>query len=312
MEWRVIIIYQPIIIQLIRTGLSIFLATIFLTSFVQQKRRGFIWISVLFLTFFLNSAFNLAAMVFPELTYNRTPGSIVGVSIIVSKELISLIRYYSYFRILRSAAKGQPRKAEQAVWLCAAAVALVLSGFNDSWKYEIVLTLDTFITVFFLGQGILRLRHQKDSTPVPDYYVLISAAAFCFIIYSVSYTLVMLWYHHIIPEAPRLTHSCFYVFIAAGFTWYIWGAVLKKRSRPKVQNAQQDLGLTARETDILRLMLQGCSNQEICDRLYISLGTVKAHTHNIFQKLNINRRSQLITVLSPETIAAILKEEDKE
>ena len=66
------------------------------------------------------------------------------------------------------------------------------------------------------------------------------------------------------------------------------------------------------ETDILRLMLQGCSNQEICDRLYISLGTVKAHTHNIFQKLNINRRSQLITVLSPETIAAILKEEDKE
>ncbi len=52
--------------------------------------------------------------------------------------------------------------------------------------------------------------------------------------------------------------------------------------------------LTAREQEILALLLDNKSNQEISDKLMISLGTTKTHTHNIFQKLGVRKRGQLL------------------
>ncbi|MHC5374483.1 LuxR C-terminal-related transcriptional regulator [Enterococcus sp. LJL120] len=54
--------------------------------------------------------------------------------------------------------------------------------------------------------------------------------------------------------------------------------------------------LTQRETEIFQRLLQQESNQEIADSLYLSIGTVKTHVHNIFIKLEINKRNQIISV----------------
>lgn len=56
----------------------------------------------------------------------------------------------------------------------------------------------------------------------------------------------------------------------------------------------QEYHLTAREQDILRVLLKDKNNQEISDELFISVGTVKTHVHNIFQKANVSKRSQLL------------------
>lgn len=50
--------------------------------------------------------------------------------------------------------------------------------------------------------------------------------------------------------------------------------------------------LTEREVDVLNLIAKGCSNQEISDSLCISLNTVKTHIKNIFQKLEVEDRTQ--------------------
>lgn len=50
--------------------------------------------------------------------------------------------------------------------------------------------------------------------------------------------------------------------------------------------------LTARETDILRLMVEGLTNQAIAQVLSLSPGTVKGYTHTILQKLGTNDRTQ--------------------
>jgi DNA-binding NarL/FixJ family response regulator len=50
--------------------------------------------------------------------------------------------------------------------------------------------------------------------------------------------------------------------------------------------------LTEREVDVLGLIAKGCSNQEISDKLCISLNTVKTHIKNIFQKLEVEDRTQ--------------------
>lgn len=48
--------------------------------------------------------------------------------------------------------------------------------------------------------------------------------------------------------------------------------------------------LTPREREVLALIGEGFSNQEISDRLTIELGTVKNHVHNVLQKLGVNNR----------------------
>jgi LuxR family maltose regulon positive regulatory protein len=52
--------------------------------------------------------------------------------------------------------------------------------------------------------------------------------------------------------------------------------------------------LSERETDVLRLMAAGLSNQEIADRLVIALSTVKTHAKNIFMKLEADNRTQAV------------------
>ncbi|UTA67206.1 response regulator transcription factor [Emticicia sp. 21SJ11W-3] len=55
-----------------------------------------------------------------------------------------------------------------------------------------------------------------------------------------------------------------------------------------------DLGLSKRELEVLELMASGLSNQEIAGKLFVSLNTVKTHTSNVFEKLDVKRRTQAI------------------
>ena len=54
------------------------------------------------------------------------------------------------------------------------------------------------------------------------------------------------------------------------------------------------LELSNRELEILGLMAEGNSNQEIANRIFVSLSTVKAHNRNLFEKLDVKRRTQAI------------------
>ena len=52
--------------------------------------------------------------------------------------------------------------------------------------------------------------------------------------------------------------------------------------------------MTERELEVLRLIEQGFSNQEIADRLFLALSTVKGHTRLIFDKLQVQRRTEAV------------------
>lgn len=54
------------------------------------------------------------------------------------------------------------------------------------------------------------------------------------------------------------------------------------------------LGISKREHEVLCLIAEGHSNQEIADRLFLSLNTVKTHSSNLFAKLDVKRRTQAI------------------
>jgi LuxR family maltose regulon positive regulatory protein len=52
--------------------------------------------------------------------------------------------------------------------------------------------------------------------------------------------------------------------------------------------------LSSRELEVLRLVAQGLSNQEIGKRLFLALDTVKGHNRRIFEKLNVQRRTEAV------------------
>lgn len=54
------------------------------------------------------------------------------------------------------------------------------------------------------------------------------------------------------------------------------------------------LELSKRELEILSLLAQGHSNQEIAEKLFVSLSTVKTHNQNLFEKLDVKRRTQAV------------------
>jgi two-component system, NarL family, response regulator LiaR len=60
------------------------------------------------------------------------------------------------------------------------------------------------------------------------------------------------------------------------------------------QSRIDSLGISKREYEVLELMAKGLSNQEIADKLFVSLNTIKTHSSNLFLKLEVSRRTQAV------------------
>jgi len=72
--------------------------------------------------------------------------------------------------------------------------------------------------------------------------------------------------------------------------------VYKSKSADFIINTAEleKLNISKREVEVLQLMAQGMSNQEIAEQLFVSLSTVKTHSNNLFEKLDVKRRTQAI------------------
>ena len=56
----------------------------------------------------------------------------------------------------------------------------------------------------------------------------------------------------------------------------------------------REFGLSAREAEVLALITQGLSNQEIADRTYLSINSVKTYIRTAYRKIDVNRRAQAV------------------
>lgn len=61
---------------------------------------------------------------------------------------------------------------------------------------------------------------------------------------------------------------------------------------PEYSQLLESYPLTERELEVLQLIVDGCSNAEIAERLFITVGTVKTHVRNILNKLCADDRTQ--------------------
>ena len=96
--------------------------------------------------------------------------------------------------------------------------------------------------------------------------------------------------------APRMLMECVRK-VHAGEKWLEQQSVTRAMERMQKRESEIDRLtrlLTPRELEIVRLASEGLRNKEIGERLSITEGTVKIHLHNIYEKLGVTGRSQLI------------------
>jgi len=68
--------------------------------------------------------------------------------------------------------------------------------------------------------------------------------------------------------------------------------------RPRPIAKPSELGLTMRQADVLKLLVQGKPNKLICRDLRLSEGTVKVHVSAILRALNVHTRTQVVIELA--------------
>lgn len=86
--------------------------------------------------------------------------------------------------------------------------------------------------------------------------------------------------------------------------FFVIGVFISRKYMPKVKKelvtkeidlAQVDkIGLSKREYEILQLINEGLSNQQIADKLFLSENTIKKHISNLFIKLDVQRRTEAL------------------
>lgn len=72
----------------------------------------------------------------------------------------------------------------------------------------------------------------------------------------------------------------------------VTGKIMNKMRTKPVDDLHEHL--TEREKEVLKLMAEGKSNQEIADELYIAMKTVKVHVSNVLGKLEVHDRTQAV------------------
>ncbi|SEE42700.1 response regulator transcription factor [Streptomyces sp. Ag109_O5-10] len=82
----------------------------------------------------------------------------------------------------------------------------------------------------------------------------------------------------------------------AGLSPSIQRRLLERLSQPEPEPvaAEAPDGLTARETEVLVLIADGFTNQEIARKLHVSTATVKTHINNLFAKTGLKDRAQAV------------------
>ncbi|MEU9988253.1 response regulator [Streptomyces sp. NPDC007971] len=82
----------------------------------------------------------------------------------------------------------------------------------------------------------------------------------------------------------------------AGLSPSVQRRLLERLSEPEPAPAAAEApdGLTARETEVLVLIAEGLSNQEIARALHVSTATVKTHINNLFAKTGLKDRAQAV------------------
>jgi LuxR family transcriptional regulator, maltose regulon positive regulatory protein len=100
------------------------------------------------------------------------------------------------------------------------------------------------------------------------------------------------WLRSFVARDSRLLHRHSNFLASLGYETAL--RVPRRPEKAGLADAFVEVPLTARETDVLSLLADYCSNDEIAADLVVSMNTVKTHIRSLFQKLSVTRRADAV------------------
>lgn len=266
-----------------------------------------VFVGLVFLYVTLNLPRNLSPDNFPHLN----SGIFLLVSLIEIGMVYSMLRIYMGFRGRKISVrfKGYSGAAVLLLilsyglkfFLSKGSVSTILNTFHSN-IFDNVLIFELLLLILILTSGgkekdrnKIRLRRSFGWLFLMRYAVLVGII-FVFVIF-ISNT------DEIIPRAIRypLALICVLFFSLAPYVWikffflkYAQSLLVIVEDKEILGTIYGRFGISPREQEILRLILDGKSNKEIEEALFISYHTVKNHVYNLYQKLGVKNRYELV------------------
>jgi len=289
-------------------------AAVFYALFRWQGRKFYLWIGVMFSLFLLDNLLPFMEEFLPGfLTFQRahllvfaTVGNLLGLAIT-----------FAYRKILQLDQGHAMELREEFLWGGALVAYLSLSwwGYLLPGGQLLITLLRASLPIIVFGMSIYAGGHPDVSLPLaggpqltrPFVLALLGlqcadglerladlAGLASFIqgrylsveVFGVVVSLAALFYgwHHLTAlfgMATKQSHR----------------RTLGEQGQSRLDHFSHTFDLTPREVEVLQLVAVGFSNQAIADKLFISLGTAKTHVHNIYQKIGVKSRVQLMNLL---------------
>lgn len=271
----------------------------FLRLYSQNKSKAALWIAILFLIYILDVALLYMAD-------NVEPFSKLLQGMLISEPYFYMILILGMMLSIRMATghifgKGF-RIFEIVMWLLVAVAMVLVSVLCDYETGRIArfllskaLSVSIFLTAFVwlhgLGDG-KTLRERRFLWMVYIFYAACIGAE------------IAMFFVDIVTSMPGYRNLAYEV-LNVGFLTLSFIYLTHKPAQATPQTGigegiSKRYGLTPRETEILSYLAKGYSNRQISDVEYISIGTVKTHTHNLYRKLGINNRSDITAFLNEQ------------
>ncbi len=242
------------------------------------------------------------------LNRNSLAGSIIS---LVSYILVFILMYLMFLIAMELTGRSATVSAKiiLIIVLIAASIIECLNIFSpDTLKaikildliFEYLIDNLVLLEVFFLiyivrkGHRLPDLRLRK---VVMNFgylfllrYVILILGYFIITLSGVSTNMIFVSQIFIFPSLILLP----FLWVRLYFLKYVQTLSSKGNIQPHLDNICLEYGISGREKEIILLMIRGKTNKEIEDELFISINTVKNHVYNIFKKLKIKSRHQLI------------------
>lgn len=235
---------------------------------------------------------------------------IVSVSLLSSAVLMFSIPVFSHSLVLKGTSTG--RNVIVGV-VSTITLVLMISSFNidtasrhisqtRGLRVYLALTLFYLMVVYSIGLKIAYWKRlDGERRAITRNIAILNIVFFPGVVYDM---------HLYTTHQIHIFTPLFYCVFAVFFTVYIakryfvdLKSVAAEIAGVSLDKALARTGISSREKDIIHLMLNGLGNKDIAERLFISLNTVKTHNRNIFRKMNVKSRFELVMKLkntSPE------------
>lgn len=297
-----IFIYNIILIVLYTITMSTSLV-----FYLREKRKIFLAFSVYLAFFILDNVIIYMTEFFNTFAhqYNQT-----FMSVPAAKTIIFVVNAFCSLWIVNLLAKSKFKPYQNAL-LIMLAVWMLLTPLLANTAFKVWLYyLPNQLFLFYVGcYAWNRYKKTEGLSPTETSYLkriailaIVASLAILvedtFVIFNIDqYTSLTIKIYN-----RNICEDIFSILVCViGLNYFLRGSI----SQPEAEVAEdvQEERLfeqfcaayqfTQREMEIFRLLLEHKQNQEIADELFLSVGTVKTHVHNIFIKLDIKKRTQI-------------------